>query len=951
MFNNNLKRIKSHEENALTSPVSIHEVTVAAALAALGATNLLFWQYAPLSTIFMLLSAFPFTLIGMREHFRVALLCVLIAMSIGFIIGGRILLQECLAVGMLGICVGYTEKQKSKLLVQNLIALILGLTAAMIIIILLAIFVQFRELNFQTVLGISAGISEVLTSLHVPRIGAGIETTTIFLLHNWVITALISIPIFVWFAFAFIRLTFAIPLRVTNNFISHINYQETHENGDINPVPVEFEHVGYAYCATRSPTPADLNACIPQHGLIAITGKNGAGKSTTLKLISGLITPSSGVIHRTGAIGLGEPQGTAMIFQRPESQVLGMRIKDDLNFGNRQEISDFDSILHQVGLTGLEEKNTTDLSGGQLQRLAIAVALTRNPALILSDESTSMLDPHGRKQIMSIYQKLSLNHCIIHISHNQIETNYANHTIDLPAQQSGNSPALHALPQFLTQKHSHNSITLLNISKKYLEKTPWESFALKPLDLHIRSGEIVTLTGVNGSGKSTLARIMTGLEKPSTGHILIDHQPHSTREPGAILLAAQHSSTQLLADTVVQEIGAYTAKTRDECEAALALMGLGAELLDLHPQNLSGGQQKRVVLAALFSSNPRILILDEPLAGCDQESIKAINQATELLSKHGTTIIIITHDIAAHDGIFHRHISFDQGTVSSDSAPATITDTAPETKTWFWAKKSPIRLHNIYGRLLPWDNPARNLWIGTKLFVIIAITFAIFARTDWYMFITIGIILLLWSTLAKLPLSAIPRPSWRFMLFFLTGQIGVIFGTKKHMVKIGNWYISAHGINLACEFSFMAAIMIFSYIIFTFTTPISEIPPFLQRFINRFPYSHLIRSLCIGIAVSLRQLSLISNENKTMRELSVQRIHERKQQGFLRRTLRTELAISLQSCALTIRLAQEMSLAILARGGAKSIGGQDNSPRARDYLIIFGTSVILIIATIAPACF
>src|SRR5205807_5612435 len=165
---------------------------------------------------------------------------------------------------------------------------------------------------------------------------------------------------------------------------------------------------------------------------VAVVGHNGSGKSTLARLLAGR-APTEGTIERPGAAALGRDGGTSVVFQRPESQVLGVRAADDLRWGLAgDEDVDVEGLLSSVGLAGFGDRETATLSGGELQRLAIAAALARRPALLISDESTAMVDPAGRRQVMDVLRRLPANGtAVIHVTHHTNEANGAHLVVEL----------------------------------------------------------------------------------------------------------------------------------------------------------------------------------------------------------------------------------------------------------------------------------------------------------------------------------------------------------------------------------------------------------------------------------------------------------------------------------------------------------------------------------------
>ncbi len=153
--------------------------------------------------------------------------------------------------------------------------------------------------------------------------------------------------------------------------------------------------------------------------------------------------PTSGAVDRPGAVGLGRLGGTAVVMQHPESQVLGTRVADDVVWGLPPGTAiDVGRLLSEVGLESHAERDTGSLSGGELQRLAVAAALAREPALLIADEVTSMVDQQGRDALLSVLSGLRNRHraALVHITHYNNEADSADRSINL--SESGDNTGM-----------------------------------------------------------------------------------------------------------------------------------------------------------------------------------------------------------------------------------------------------------------------------------------------------------------------------------------------------------------------------------------------------------------------------------------------------------------------------------------------------------------------------
>lgn len=230
---------------------------------------------------------------------------------------------------------------------------------------------------------------------------------------------------------------------------------------------IEFRDVTFYY--TKSEVVLDnLSFTIQDGTMTAIIGHNGSGKSTIAKLIMGLLEPVSGEIYINDELltidnldRLRSKMG--IIFQNPDNQFVGVTVKDDIAFGLENRCMSREQMLQQIDkyikLLNMEpylETNPENLSGGQKQRVALAGALAMENELIIFDESTSMLDPLGTKEVIQTIKELKekQNKTIIVITHNLEEAVFADRVMvinegkviisDTPQEVFKNTPLLEA---------------------------------------------------------------------------------------------------------------------------------------------------------------------------------------------------------------------------------------------------------------------------------------------------------------------------------------------------------------------------------------------------------------------------------------------------------------------------------------------------------------------------
>ena len=195
---------------------------------------------------------------------------------------------------------------------------------------------------------------------------------------------------------------------------------------------LEVKNLTYSYSEEQTNTIKNVSFEIKQGDYVSILGHNGSGKSTLAKVIMGLCPNYEGQIFICGK-ELNKANMSAirkdivMVFQNPDNQFIGATVEDDIAFGlenaqvpNKQMKDIILDYANKVGMSEYLDKEPSNLSGGQKQRVAIAGVLALSPKIIIFDESTSMLDPKGKKEIYGLIAELKKNNkdlTVISITH------------------------------------------------------------------------------------------------------------------------------------------------------------------------------------------------------------------------------------------------------------------------------------------------------------------------------------------------------------------------------------------------------------------------------------------------------------------------------------------------------------------------------------------------------
>lgn len=465
---------------------------------------------------------------------------------------------------------------------------------------------------------------------------------------------------------------------------------------------------------------------------LVLLGRNGSGKSTLGKLLNGSLRPSDGSVLLDGLDVSAAPRAnlaraTGYVRQDPLSQIVSDLCFDEVAFGPRnlglprEEVrSRTAEALESCGISGLAQRLTSELSGGQQQLLALAGVLAMRPSHIVLDEADSHLDQATRSRLRAVVRELaSRGTGVLEIAHSGEALLDATRVAVLaggrvawegapgrflcdPAalaasglaedpltaalaraardgRRIGREGAADALAPYVEdggsapERHQTSRLSASGVHVSY-DDLP----ALRGVD--IASEGLTLLLGASGSGKTTLARVLSGVLAPDAGEALLDTAPV---RPGMVGLSFQRPEDQLFCETVLDDI-AYGPRSRemgegaalDAARAAAARLGVGEGLLDRSPFSLSGGQMRRVALAGVVAARPGAYVFDEPGAGLDAPGRAELVRLVRDLVDGGAAGVVITHDAvewldAADDVAFLR-----DGRVV-DVAPADVVRRSP----------------------------------------------------------------------------------------------------------------------------------------------------------------------------------------------------------------------------------------------------------------------------------
>jgi energy-coupling factor transporter ATP-binding protein EcfA2 len=494
--------------------------------------------------------------------------------------------------------------------------------------------------------------------------------------------------------------------------------------------PLRIDGLTYRYPGAARAALEDVSLTIEPGELVLLAGGSGSGKSTLLRAACGLVPHFHGGAFggrvQTGGLDTREhgPAELAAIagtlFQDPETQVVMGTVRaeiaftlENLGWAAPAVARGVEEAALALGLGGLLDRPTHELSGGELQRVALAASLAGRPRLLLLDEPTSQLDPVAGDELLGVLRRLNeewgtaillaehrLERClpaadrVIELSDGRLVADespraWLARTRATPAAQLFALAGLGEVP--VTVKAARRALAadgwaaapaapgdvsppvrssrrarrgaLLSVDNVWLELHDGPAI-LRGVTVHVRPGERIALMGRNGAGKSTLLKVIAGLLDATRGKV-------ST--PAAALLT-QHPGDHLMHETIGADVPS-------------------SELADRHPRDVSGGERQRSALEIVLGARVDVLLLDEPTRGMDPGRRDAL--ARRLGERHGVTIVA-THDPEFAAAFATRVILLGDGRPVADATPREVLAGG-----WYFATQVARVLGGAGGALTP----------------------------------------------------------------------------------------------------------------------------------------------------------------------------------------------------------------------------------------------------------
>lgn len=426
-------------------------------------------------------------------------------------------------------------------------------------------------------------------------------------------------------------------------------------------IDFEFE---FQYAEEKTPALRQTGGSIPKGRCIVLCGGSGCGKSTLLRSINGLIPQFyEGELkgfcrlngRDTAGLSIGEiGELAASVFQDPRSQFFTVNSSNEVAFGLenhgmpqekiRRRVDEAFSVFH---LERLKNRNVYELSSGERQLISILSAWALDTDIFLLDEPTANLDFAATQQLKNILLALKAQGKTLLLSEHrlyylagiadeywvmaggEIKEKYTADEAKALSQERLHELSLRTLdldkidvPERAQLPEAPTALSVSNIRYTYAKGA---DPILTGLSFSVREHEIVGLVGANGCGKTTIGKLIAGLYKPSGGTVSLFGKTQNLRQlQKQVLFIMQEAEFQFFTNSVLHELQyghTVTPEFEERTENLLKSMGMW-ECRDRHPFSLSGGQMQKLTLMMAYLSDKPVIVLDEPTAGQDAESLE-----------------------------------------------------------------------------------------------------------------------------------------------------------------------------------------------------------------------------------------------------------------------------------------------------------------------------------------
>jgi len=457
---------------------------------------------------------------------------------------------------------------------------------------------------------------------------------------------------------------------------------------------------------------ADVSFDVREGEIHALVGKNGAGKSTLMNILIGLYPPDSGTIRVRGELvehmttSWSQEAGISIVAQQARF-VPGLSVAENLFMGQmptgqggfvdwRGLRRDAKERLERVGLDIDVNKRMEEMSVAERQLIEIARALFADASVIILDEPTAPLPKHEVALLFDfVRRQREAGASFIYISHYLEEVfEIADRvTVLRNGAEVGTVPISElAQPDLIRmisgttverfQRPRHESVgePVLQISGLSRKK------AYEGVDLTLHAGEVVGLTGLEGSGPGQLARGLYALEPLGEGDVKLDGKPFHPDAPshaldqGLAYLPRDRHGLGIVAIRSVRDnitmsvIGRLThwlgmidgGKERALVKGFIDTLGIMTPSPATNLENLSGGNQQKVVVAKLAATEPRVLLLDEPTQGVDVQAKVEILRIVDELTEKGVAVAVVSDELGELIDTCDRIIVFYRGRITQE---------------------------------------------------------------------------------------------------------------------------------------------------------------------------------------------------------------------------------------------------------------------------------------------